>query len=244
MGERVRVRGKTFSSSLRLPERTVTLKLCRPSIKVTLVLGLLALLLGLLPGCGGEPGPPREAKVSRVIDGDTAVLEGGARVRFLGIDAPEMERDGQPADFLAHQSKDFVAALIQGKTVRLEYDRERYDRYGRLLAYLFLPDGAMVNLAVVRQGLARVYSQAPNLRYQEALNAAQQEAMAAGRGLWQKPLAQQQTETYYLGNKNSLRLHRPNCPLAARMARANRVRFTSLKEAYSQGYSPCRSCKP
>ncbi len=180
----------------------------------------------------------------RVIDGDTVVLEGGARVRFLGIDAPEMERDGSPAEYLAHQSKDFVADLIQGKTVRLEYDRERYDRYGRLLAYLFLPDGAMVNLAVVRQGLARVYFQAPNLRYQETLNAAQQEAMAAGRGLWQKPLGQQQTETYYLGNKNSLRLHRPNCPMAAKMKPANRVRFTSLKEAYSQGYSPCRSCKP
>ena len=217
----------------------------RQPLKVSLGLVLLALVLALSPGCGREPtGPPREAKVSRVVDGDTAVLEGGARVRFLGIDAPELERDGRPAEYLAHQSKDFVADLIQGKTVRLEYDRERYDRYGRLLAYLFLHDGAMVNLVVVRQGLARVYSQAPNLRYQEALNAAQQEAMAAGRGLWQKPLAQQQTETYYLGNKNSLRLHRPNCPLAARMKPGNRVRFTSLKDAYSQGYSPCRSCKP
>jgi micrococcal nuclease len=205
---------------------------------------LLALLLAVLPACGQPPGPPQEARVTRVIDGDTVELAGGARVRFLGIDAPEMGRDGRPADPFAHQSKDYVAGLIQGKTVRLEYDRERYDRYGRLLAYLYLPDGAMVNLLVVRQGLARVYSQAPNLRHQETLNAAQQEAMAAGRGLWQKPLAQQQNETYYLGNKNSLRLHRPNCPLAARMKPANRVRFNSLKEAYSQGYSPCRSCKP
>lgn len=224
----------------------IFLKHCRHRpLKSSLALTLLALVLALSPCCGRQPtGPPREAKVSRVVDGDTAVLEGGARVRFLGIDAPEMERDGRPAEYLAHQSKEYVADLIQGKTVRLEYDRERYDRYGRLLAYLFLPDGAMVNLAVVRQGLARVYSQAPNVRYQETLNAAQQEAMAAGRGLWQKPLAQQQTETHYLGNKNSLRLHRPNCPMAARMARANRVRFTSLQEAYSQGYSPCRSCKP
>lgn len=213
-------------------------------LKATIGLVLLALLLALWPGCGQPAGPPRQAKVTHVIDGDTAVLEGGAKVRFLGIDAPEMERDGRPAEFLAHQSKAYVAGLIQGKTVRLEYDRERYDRYGRLLAYLFLPDGAMVNLAVVRQGLARVYSQAPNVRYQEDLNAAQREAMAAGRGLWQKSLAQQKNETYYLGNKNSLRLHRPDCPLAAKMKPANRVRFTSLNEAYSQGYSPCRSCKP
>ena len=213
--------------------------------KFRFILGLLVWLAVLLPGCGREPaGPPREAKVTRVIDGDTAELAGGAKVRFLGIDAPEMERDGRLAEFMAHQSKDYVVGLIQGKTVRLEYDRERYDRYGRLLAYLYLPDGAMVNQAVVRQGLARVYSQVPNVRHQETLNTAQQEAMAAGRGLWAKPLAQQQNETYYLGNKNSLRLHRPNCPMAAKMKPANRVRFTSLKDAYSQGYSPCRSCKP
>ena len=109
-------------------------------------------------------------------------------MRFLGIDAPEMERDGQPAQFMAHKSKAYVAGLIQGKLVRLEYDRERYDRYGRLLAYLFLPDGTMVNLAVVRQGLARVYAHAPNVRYQEALDATQQEAMAAavvsGKNRW------------------------------------------------------------
>ncbi len=215
------------------------------SSRIFLIHLLIALQLALLPACGPAPGPPKEAQVIRVIDGDTAELAGGARVRFLGIDAPEMERDGRPAEPLAHQSKNYVASLIQGKTVRLEYDRERYDRYGRLLAYLFLPDGAMVNLAVVRQGLARVYSQAPNFRHQEALNAAQQEAMAAGRGLWQKPLAQQEkAESHYIGNKNSKRLHRPDCPLAARMKPANRLRFTSLKEAYSQGYSPCRSCKP
>lgn len=206
----------------------------------------LAWLLALLAGCARDPvGPPREAQVIRVIDGDTAVLAGGARVRFLGIDAPEMEKDGQPAEFMAHQSKAYVAQLILGKTVRLEYDQERYDRYGRLLAYLFLPDGTNVNIAVVRQGLARVYFHPPNALHQETLLAAQQEAITAGRGLWQK-LSQKQeaAETYYLGNKNSLRLHRPNCPLAARMKPANRVRFTSLKEAYSQGYSPCRSCKP
>jgi micrococcal nuclease len=217
----------------------------RRPLKVNLGLILLALLLGLLPACGQRPaGPPASARVARVIDGDTAVLAGGAHVRFLGIDAPEMERNGRPADFLAHRSKDYVAGLILGKTVRLEYDRERYDRYGRVLAYLFLPDGTLVNAAVVRQGLARVYLHPPNVRHQEELLAAQQAAMAAGRGLWQKQLPQPPVEAYYLGNKKSKRLHRPGCPLAAKMAPANRVRFKSLKEAYQQGYSPCRSCKP
>src|SRR5512139_4336283 len=98
--------------------------LLRLSTKTRLALALLLSIWALSLGCGREPGPPREAKVVRVIDGDTAVLEGGAKVRFLGIDAPEMERDGSPAEHLAHESKAFVAQLIQGKTVRLEYDRE------------------------------------------------------------------------------------------------------------------------
>jgi len=182
--------------------------------------------------------------VARVIDGDTLDLAGGARVRVLGIDAPEMEKreEGKPAEFLAHKSKAVLADLTLNRKVRLEYDQLHYDHYGRLLAYLFLPDQTFVNAELVRQGLARVYFHNPNCRYREELLAAQREALEAKRGIWQKLL--KQDEPYYLGNKNSLRLHRPGCPLAARMAPANRVRVTSLKEAYLQGYSPCRSCQP
>jgi endonuclease YncB( thermonuclease family) len=180
--------------------------------------------------------------VVHVTDGDTLELAGGARVRLLGIDAPELERDGQPADFLAHKAKAVLTDLVLNRQVRLEYDRLRYDHYGRLLAYLFLPDHTLLNAELVRQGLARFYVIAPNLGHREALLKAQQEAIEARRGVWQKLL--RQDEPSYLGNRSTLRLHRPQCPLAAKMARANRVRFTSLKEAYLQGYSPCRSCKP
>jgi micrococcal nuclease len=204
---------------------------------------LLALFLGLLPTCGAAPqGPPREAVVSQVIDGDTLVLSGGSRVRLLGIDAPEMEKAGKPADFLAHKSKAALAALTLHQKIHLEYDRLHYDRYGRLLANLFTPDHTFVNAALVRQGLARVYFHNPNFRYREVLLAAQREALEANRGVWLQLL--KQDEAYYLGNKNSLRLHRPGCPLVAKSAPANRVRFTNLKEPYLQGYSPCRSCQP
>ena len=170
------------------------------------------------------------------------MLAGGIRVRVLGIDAPEMERDGRPAEFLAHRAKATLTELTLNRKIGLEYDRLRYDHYGRLLAYLFLPDHTLVNAELVRQGLARVYFIAPNLRYREILLAAQQEAIEAQRGVWRQLL--KQDEPYYLGNRKTLRLHRPKCPLAANMSPANRVRFTSLKEAYREGYSPCRSCKP
>jgi micrococcal nuclease len=197
----------------------------------------------LISSCGDRYAPPPQtALVVQVIDGDTLVLAGGRHVRLLSIDAPEMAHDGRPADFLAHKARAVLSALTLNRRVRLEYDRLRYDHYGRLLAYLFLPDHTMVDAELVRQGLARVYFHPPNLRYWEVLLAAQREAIEAQRGIWQKLL--QQDEPYYLGNRHTLRLHRPQCPLAAKMAPANRVRFTSLKEPYLLGYSPCRSCNP
>ena len=197
----------------------------------------------MLGACGDEgSAPPQAALVVQVVDGDTLVLAGGIKVRVLGIDAPEMERDGQPADFLAHKAKATLAELTLDRTVSLSYDRLRYDHYGRLLAYLFLPDHTLVNAELVRRGLAWVYFIAPNLRYQKDLLTAQQEAIEAQRGVWQQLLKQDEPD--YLGNRNTLRLHRPKCPLAESMARANQVRFTSLKSAYLQGYSPCRSCRP
>jgi micrococcal nuclease len=204
---------------------------------------LLAACSLMLGACGGEsPAPPQAALVVRIVDGDTLVLAGGAKVRVLGIDAPEMERDGRPADFLAHKAKAVLSGLTLNRKIDLTYDRLRYDHYGRLLAYLWLPDHTLVNAELVRQGLARVYFFTPNLRYQKVLLEAQQEAIEAQRGVWQQAL--KQDEAFYLGNRHSLRLHRPRCPLAAKMARANQVRFTSLKEACLQGYSPCRGCKP
>ena len=168
----------------------------------------------MLGACGDErAAPPQAALVVRVVDGDTLVLAGGIKVRVLGIDAPEMERDGQPADFLAHKAKAALTELTLNRTVSLSYDRLRYDHYGRLLAYLFLPDQTLVNAELVRRGLARVYFIAPNLLYQKDLLAAQQEAIEAQRGVWQHLLKQDEPD--YLGNRHTLRLHRPKCPLAA-----------------------------
>jgi micrococcal nuclease len=206
------------------------------------ILFLLAAIL-VWGGCAPQPqGPPQQALVTKVIDGDTLILAGGKRVRLLGIDAPEMGREGRPAQFLAYKSKALLADLAQGKRVRLEYDQLRYDHYGRLLAYLFLPNKTMINAEILRQGLAHVYFHPPNVRYRETLLAAQTAAMDARRGLWQKAL--NQDEPYYLANRRTLRFHRPHCPLAAKIAPANRGKITSLKKAYLEGYSPCRSCKP
>jgi micrococcal nuclease len=191
---------------------------------------------------GPGPAPVQEAVVAQVADGDTVILDTGQKVRLLGIDAPEMEREGLPADFLAHKAKQVLARLARGQRVRLEYDRLRYDRYGRTLAYLFLPDGTNLCREMVRQGLAHVYTVPPNLRFREELLGDQREAIAARRGIWLEAL--KQDETFYLGNRRSLLFHRPTCHQGQSTAKGNRVQFKSPTEAYLQGYSPCRTCKP
>jgi endonuclease YncB( thermonuclease family) len=149
---------------------------------------LLALLLATAVPTAALTGPPpmREATVIHVDDGDTIeVLLGDRveRVRYIGIDAPEIphedvggERGGQAAARLNR-------ALVGGRRVRLEFDYEERDRYGRLLAYLWLGD-TMINLELVRRGYARALTIPPNLRHERWFVTAESEARAAGRGLW------------------------------------------------------------
>jgi micrococcal nuclease len=187
-------------------------------------------------------GTVAEAVVVKVADGDTVALATGERLRLLGIDTPEMEREGRPAEFLAHKAKAELARMVMGKKVRLEFDQLRYDPYGRLLAHVFLPDGTYVNAELVRQGLARVYTIPPNVRFKEDLLKAQRQALEARRGIWQKAL--KQDESSYLANKHSFRFHRPSCHQAQKISQGNRVTFDSLLRAYQEGFSPCRTCKP
>lgn len=118
--------------------------------------------------------------VEHVIDGDTVVIEGGDRVRYIGMDTPE---EGEP--FYA-EAKERNLALVGGKRVRLVFcDSERRDRYGRLLAWVYTDGGVFVNRTLVEEGLARKFPVPPCglLMYKE-FKKAEEEARAKKRGLW------------------------------------------------------------
>jgi micrococcal nuclease len=180
--------------------------------------------------------------VKQVYDGDTLSLSTGEQVRYVGVDAPEIDHQGGKSDFLAHEARQFNAKLVQGKQVRLEFDEERNDHHGRLLAYVFLENGDMVNELLVRKGFARVLPKPPNLKYFSLLLDAQRRAMAEKAGIWQKE--PQRPERNYIGNSASYRFHRPSCPFGKAVAGRHRVLFESAHRASWEGYSPCRQCKP
>jgi micrococcal nuclease len=194
------------------------------------------LLIGLLTLSAAKP------YVKQVYDGDTLALSTGQQVRYLGVDAPEIDHQGGDSDFLAHEARQFNADLVQGKQIRLEFDEERNDHHGRLLAYVFLEDGDMVNEQLVRKGLARVLPKPPNLKYFSRLLDAQRRAMDDRVGIWQKE--PERPERGYIGNSASYRFHRPSCSFGRAVSGRHRVLFENATKAYWEGYSPCRQCKP
>ena len=136
--------------------------------------------------------------VQRAVDGDTLKLENGERVRLIGIDTPEMHesdklyRDSQRTrqdvrtiQELGRRAYEFTKKLAEGKRVSLEFDVEKYDKYDRLLAYVYLKkDGTFVNAEIIKQGYASLMTIPPNAKYSNLFLKLYQEARNNKRGLW------------------------------------------------------------
>lgn len=127
------------------------------------------------------------SRVRRIYDGDTLALQGGEKVRLLGINTPELENSKRAEEKGAQEAKARLQNLIGPRKVRLEKDVIKRDKYDRLLAHVFTEDGVHVNRVLVEEGLATVNIHPPNLHYAEALLKAQQKAEREGRGIWSRP---------------------------------------------------------
>ena len=164
----------------------------------------LSFVLVSLSGCGAHlvtdvsprPGEQRDelrrVKVTQITDGDTIevrpAVEGVNEVRFIGMDTPEKygEKGPQP---LAIEAAEFTADVIDGShsSVTLRLDTERKDDYGRALAYVYLPDGTMLNDLLIEEGYAQVATFPPNVRHVKEFRRSQKQAREARRGIWGLP---------------------------------------------------------
>jgi micrococcal nuclease len=127
-----------------------------------------------------------DTTVTRVTDGDTIVVGGSIRVRLIGMDTPETHDPRTSVQCFGPEASRRTSELLPaGTPVRLVYDVDRTDRYGRTLAYVYrLSDGVFVNIALVRDGFAQVATYPPNVAHVDEIRAAEAEAREAGRGLW------------------------------------------------------------
>ena len=180
-------------------------------------------------------------RVCWVDDGDTVLLSDGRRVRYTGINAPEVAHEDRPAERFGLEAKDINRKLVFGKEVRLELDCEKQDQYGRVLAYVFLQDGTFVNAALVKWGHAYCLFRRPNIKYDSLLLRLQREAMAKRAGMW-KTFPDQRGP--YLANRYSRRFHRMKCPFGKATAAKHRIIFKTKRDAFWAGYSPCKKCNP
>jgi micrococcal nuclease len=133
-----------------------------------------------------ERGSGSPAVVTRTVDGDTIHVTFHGQdldVRLIGIDTPETVDPSQPVQCFGEQASRFTHRSLTGRTVRLEFDVERNDRYGRTLAYVWL-DGHMFNRLLVADGYAVVDTYPPNVRYVDVFTSAEGVAHREGRGLW------------------------------------------------------------
>jgi micrococcal nuclease len=182
-----------------------------------------------------------EHLVSKVFDGDTILLESGETVRYIGIDTPELGKTPGTSDFYAKEAASYNKKLVLMKKVRLEFDAERRDQHGRLLAYVYVKD-LFVNGELVRLGYARAMVRPPNVKHKDLFLKHQNEAMAKEAGLWQEK--KQDTESSYIGNKRNYVFHRPSCKFGQKIPEKSRIIFRHRTDPIKIGYSPCRYCKP
>lgn len=128
-------------------------------------------------------------KVRYVIDGDTFILQNNQRVRMVGINAPEIShrRYGKKkGDPFGQEAKSYLKKMIEKKDVKLtKGGNDEFDRYGRRLAYVYLPDGTFVNKVMVREGYAEAYRSFP-FEYKKEFIRLESQAKAAHKGMWAK----------------------------------------------------------
>ena len=157
-------------------------------------LALLAILIVLLLTGGDsdeadEPVPDTTTvQVTRVVDGDTIEVEYQGHdedVRYIGVDTPESVKPDTPVQCYALAASHFNERLVDGRRVRLVFDAERRDDYGRLLAYVHRGP-TFVNAELVRRGYARTLTIEPNTTFAGLFDSLEQAAANAGRGLWEE----------------------------------------------------------
>lgn len=143
----------------------------------------------------------KEAIVTKVIDGDTVEISNGEKIRLIGINAPEKGK------YYFDESKKYLESLVLGKKVKIEVGEQKRDRYGRLLAYLFLEDNN-INIEMIRNGAAHIYKQNEIKKYKNTFLEAEKYAIKSEIGIWKKSHYSKclVIENFYISNKEILTL--------------------------------------
>ncbi|NSW83511.1 MAG: thermonuclease family protein [Syntrophothermus sp.] len=209
------------------------------------------------------------AEVTRVVDGDTLWVRIGTReekVRLIGVNTPEISHSGLgiKEEPYGKEAFEYTRKHSEGRQVFLELDVGERDRYGRLLAYVWLDrpgnDGEaevrakMYNAELLLNGYAQVMTVPPNVKYADFFVKLEREAREQAKGLWgaaaasstsnSQPAEKRSSAAVHIGNSSSKKFHYPDCQWTQEISTKNRVEFSTRGEAIEAGYEPCKACRP
>lgn len=174
------------------------------------------------------------SKPGFIPDGDTIFLKSGEKIRYIGVDTPEMNHKKGKPQLFAREAREFNKSITKGKRLRILLGNKKKDRFNRYLGYVYLPDGRMVNELILKKGMGWFYYHRDNSKFNSKLMKSQKKAMRSKIGIWSylskvsKPV---------IPNKRSMRFHSIDC----KKIRKKRKSITII-QAFEKGYSPSRKC--
>ncbi len=196
------------------------------------------------------------AKVISVVDGDTVGVRMGQaeeRVRLIGVDTPETKHPTRSVGAYGPEASSFTKSELNGKSVFLEFDVSERDKYGRMLAYVWLEKpllgsnseirSKMFNAVLLLNGYAQLMTVPPNVKYVDYFKDLQAQARKDGNGLWGLTGAGS-LGGKYIGSKKSDKYHYPDCEWAKKILPENVIWFKDVSDANAHGYKPCGICRP
>lgn len=199
-------------------------------------------------------------KVVKVVDGDTITIDLNGieeKIRLIGIDTPESVHPDEDRNVeYGKIASEFTKKQLLEQEVYLEYDVQERDKYGRILAYAYIDD-RMFNKTLLEEGHAKVATYPPNVKYVEEFTVLQEQAREKEKGIWAyenlnspnqtnttNPSNTDSNEISYIGNSNSLKLHKNTCSSVDKISSSNLVYFKTRSEAIDKEYVPCKICNP
>ena len=193
-------------------------------------------------------GESMTGKVHKVIDGDTFYLKHKRKlikIRLVGIDAPESNSSKTHQNSsLGKKSKTFLSKLLKKKKVKVKFDKQKYDAYGRLLGYVYTGK-TFINKKLLKYGYALTSFYEPNTKYKKTFLSLEKKAIKKAVGIWKGISFKKNKKGFkYIASKTSMKLHKLSCRYAKNIPAKNKIYFKT--EDYGRAYkcSMCKICFP
>lgn len=170
-------------------------------------------------------------------------LKGGKVLRYAGIAAPPLQSKIPLVREYGQSAFEANKQLVAAQPIEIQWGAQIRDEHNQLLGYVFLSDGRMVNLELLKQGNARAKVKAPNLLYAAEFRKTELGARRQKLGLWKEEPENPFIKSEYIGDKNTKVFYFPTSPELERLPESYLVRFRSRVEAVAAGYKPCPACR-